>query len=275
MSKKRKPISNTVLDIALLTSGMVDVSVFEKCVDAIKSEMDGIKCQFYVLMNGIPAENRKAFEEIVARINNPRIKYSSERLGYPAGANRIIRAGTSPYILFITDDVILHPQSVKNALTRIMSDEKIGLCGFKLMFPEDSTDPGRPAGRIQHIGHGIDIRGEITHPLLGWKPDNPKCNNTREVLSVTGAIFLVKRNAFLKAGGFWEGYGLGYFEDVDLCLTLRQNGWTVWVDTTAEATHYTNATMIKINQPIPMDYNKMLFRQRRANMLINDSWTFW
>jgi GT2 family glycosyltransferase len=160
-------------------------------------------------------------------------------------------------------------------VTRIQSDEKIGLCGMKLLFPEGSDDKGRPAGRVQHIGHGIDIRGEVVHPLMGWKPDNPKCNVSREVLSVTGGVFIVRRNAFLRAGGFFEGYGLGYFEDVDLCLTLREQGWKIWIETEAVGTHYTNMSMMRSEVRPDMEWNKMIFRGRKSNQLINDTWSYW
>lgn len=274
MSRKRNKVKNSLVDIALLTCGLVDLPVFRDCVLAIKREMETADCQFYAIMNGVPQESRRQYEEVVGTIDGARIKYSGERLGFPAAANRIIRQGTSPLVLFITDDIVLHPGALQT-LVRRMDTPEIGLCGLKLIFPEDSTDRVRPAGRVQHIGHAIDIRGEITHPLMGWKPDNPKCNVSREVQSVTGGVFIVRRHAFIKAGGFFEGYGVGYFEDVDLNFTLRSMGYKVWIDTNAVGTHYTNSTFVKAKVNIPLEGNKMIFRSRKGSLLENDSFTFW
>lgn len=282
MSKHRthKPMKHSQLDIALLTAGYVEPEVFKKCVDAIQEERQGINSEFYVVRNGRVPETQKAYDEILATVPDLHVKLQHENLGFPRGANLAIKAGTSPLILFISDDIILSKGSIINLIEH-MKDPTIGLCGLKLIFPPESTDPGRPAGRVQHIGHAIDINGNITHPLLGWKPDNPKCCVTRELQSVTGAAFMVRRNVFLRAGGFFEGYGMGYFEDVDLNLTIRTipNGlgsnYRVFVCADAQATHYTGATFIKRQQPTNMEVNRMILLQRKSKLMVNDSFSFW
>lgn len=237
--------------------------------------MGFIECQFHVILNGVSAENREAFINLVNTIPSAKIKHSAERLGFSAAANRVIRQGTSPLVLFITDDIILHEGTLEK-LVRRMDNEEIGLCGLKLIFPSDSNDPNRPAGRVQHIGHAIDIRGEMTHPLIGWMPDNPKCNISRELQSVTGGVFIVRRNTFLRAGGFFEAYGKGYYEDVDLCFSIKHNtGQKIFIDTEATADHVTNASFMKAGAQIPMETNKMILRSRWGNKLENDNFTFW
>lgn len=279
-NRNRKPISRSLVDVALLTAGAIDPSVFRECVSAIKREMQTVDSSFQVCRNGRVPELQQAYDDILSTIPNAHIRQQSEDTGFPRGANSAIRAGTSPLVLFITDDVVLHEGSLLR-LIKTMDDPKIGLCGMKLIFPKDSTDRGRPAGKVQHIGHGIDIRGEVTHPLLGWSPSNPKCCISREVQSVTGAVFIVRRNVFLKAGGFFEGYGKGYFEDVDLCLTIRTipNGidgnYRIWFNADATGTHYVGSTWIKKSQPANMEVNKMILHQRRGSLMVNDSWSFW
>lgn len=275
MSKRtRTPIKNTLVDIALLTCGLVDVSVFEKCIASIKREMESVECQFHVILNGLAPENKQSFEAIASSIDGAKIHRSNQRLGFSAASNLVIRKGSSALVLFITDDIILHEGTLEK-LVRRMDEPSIGLCGLKLIFPADSTDFNRPAGRVQHIGHGIDTIGEITHPLMGWSPENPKCNISRDVQSVTGGVFMVRRNTFLRAGGFLEAYGIGYYEDIDLCFAVRKMGARVFIDTSCTADHVTNASMLKSGKPIPMETNKMIFRSRWGNALINDNWSFW
>jgi GT2 family glycosyltransferase len=275
MSRKRRRVKKSELDITLLTCGLVEQPVFKDCLEAIVRESEGIDCSVYVYMNGVLKEDRSWVEDAVHEYPDVKLKYSSERLGFPAGANRTIKQGTSPMVLFITDDIILHPNAIKELMERMKADPSIGLCGMKLIFPEDSEDKGRPAGRVQHIGHGIDIRGHVTHPLMGWKPDNEKCNRSREVISVTGGVFMVRRDVFIKAGGFFEGYGLGYFEDVDLNLEIRRLGYKIWIETAAVGTHYTNMSMMKSEVRPNMKSNEMIFVSRKGGDLVNDNWTFW
>ena len=274
-NRHRTVIRRSLVDIALLTAGYVEPSVFRDCINAIKREMQTVDSTLYVFRDNNPPETRQAYDEILSTIPNAKIKHhSGVNVGFPRGANHAIKAGTSPLVLFISDDIILHEGALQK-LVKTMDNPEIGLCGLKLIFPADSSDPGRPAGRVQHIGHAVNIRGEITHPLLGWRPENPKCCISREVQSVTGAVFMVRRNVFLKAGGFFEGYGKGYFEDVDLNLSIRQLGMKIWLNAEATATHHTGATFVKKQEPVDMQGNQMLLLRRKGNLLVNDTFTFW
>jgi N-acetylglucosaminyl-diphospho-decaprenol L-rhamnosyltransferase len=53
---------------------------------------------------------------------------------------------------------------------------------------------------------------------------------------VSGACFVVRREAFEQVGGFDEAYFM-YLEDVDLCWRLGQAGWQVRYAPAAEVTH--------------------------------------
>jgi len=273
MSRKhQKNAQNTLVDIALLAGGMVDPKIFEDCLRSICTEAASIQSKVYVFRNGIPAETKAAYDEILQRYPVT-VLQNRKNKGFSFGANRAIRAGFSPLVLFVTDDVILDDGTL-DKLVRRMDDPTIGLCGLKLIFPADSADKGRSAGKVQHVGHGIDIRGEIVHPLIGWSPENPKCNVSRDVASVTGACFIVRRKVFNEAGGFFEGYGLGYYEDVDLCMEIRKLGHRVFIDTEATAIHYVGSSFMKTKNA-PMAQNRALLRERKGQMFTHDSWRFY
>lgn len=254
-SKLSKELSENLVDICLLTCSMVKPEIFRKCIDAIKSEMESIPSRLIVFQNG-PIVNKYNYPELPPL---SRMTSSAQRLGFPAGANRVIRSGHAPLVLFITDDIILKPGCL-DALVRRMDDKTVGICGLKLLFPLDSNESG-PAGTVQHVGHGINIRGQITHPFLGWSADNPKCCVSREVVSVTGGCFMVRRGAFENTGGFFEGYGTGYFEDVDLCFMIKKLWGSVFIDTDAQAFHYVGQSMKQVERP-PMQFNEMILHTR-------------
>jgi GT2 family glycosyltransferase len=155
-----------------------------------------------------------------------------------------------------------------------MGDPSIGICGYKLLFPDDSNDPNRPAGKVQHIGMASNIRGDMIHPLIGWSPDNPKCNVSREVLAVTGASFIVRRDIFQRVGGFDPIFGKGYYEDMDLCFKIRSAGKRVFVDTNAVATHGVGQTF-KSNEPPPIQQNQQIFKLRWWNSMPWSEFEIW
>ena len=56
--------------------------------------------------------------------------------------------------------------------------------------------------------------------------DHPAVNQRREFQVVTGACCLIRRTLFEEVGGFDEGFQNG-FEDVDLCMKIRDKGHTI------------------------------------------------
>lgn len=71
------------------------------------------------------------------------------------------------------------------------------------------------SSRPTHIGRGDNF--------VSWRYRRPFM-----VEWADGALLLVRRSAFLSIGGFLEYYFM-YHEDVELCLKLRTNGWTIRV----------------------------------------------
>jgi len=263
-SKNRK-----LLDIALLTAGRLDL--FTKCIDALLPELDE-EYQVHVCNNGT---NSSQYEEQYRRLPpNTMIRRLQQNQGYSGGANTAINSGNAPFVLFVSDDIFLHPGAITNLLDT-MSDPTIHMAGLKLLFPEDSTEASRPAGKVQHIGMGSTIRGDMVHPLIGWSPDHPKCCVSRDVLAVTGAAFMVRREAFRKAGGFNPIFGKGYYEDMDLCFQIRQQGGRIYVNTEATATHGVGQTFRNDKNPPPIQQNQMLFRSKWGSTMIWTDWEMW
>lgn len=257
------------LDIAILTAGRVDL--FRKCVEAVLTQCQN-DYKIYVHNNGHPSAE---YEEVYKLLPPDSVIIRSNQMsGFGDGANKVIKSGSAPLVLFITDDIFLHEGAIRALLSR-MEDMSIGQCGYKFIFPSDSTDNTRPAGMVQHIGMASNIRGDMIHPLIGWSPDNPKCKIPREVLAVTGASFMIRRQVFNKVGGFDPIYGRGYYEDMDLSFKVRAAGFRVFVDVDAMATHGVGQTFKDLKEPIPFQQNGMIFKSRWLKFIPYSEWEMW
>jgi GT2 family glycosyltransferase len=258
------------VDICVLTAGRFDL--LQECLTAIHKEMEFTPCNLYVFDNGSPADELKMFHSLLEQLFITRTRRINANRGYAAGANQAIRMGSESLVMFVSDDVMLEPGSIRSLVNTMNNDPMIGICGMKLLFPQHSTDASRPAGKVQHVGHSVDLQRNIIHPFLGWSRNNPKTCISGERFSVTGAAFMTRRDAFYKAGRFDEVYGKGYFEDVELCINMRNAGYKVWVDTNAEAYHYVGATFAKRNEESTLKANQQLFLQRNSKFI---GWTDW
>lgn len=263
--------SNAPIDIAILTAGRFDL--LAKCLDAVYREAQLIPLNIQILDNGSDAKERAEHIELFVYQpekdpNKGVVSFVTKRLsqntGFPVGANESARMGKSPLIMFLSDDIELLPGAIEKVVDRF-KDETIGVVGIKLMFPPTSVDKNRPAGKTQHCGLAVNVRGDIIHPLVGWSVTNSKTSLSRDVWGVTGACFSIRRGLFNKLGGWDVVYGIGTFEDADLCMKVRQSGGRVFLEAEAQGYHYVGATAEKLQVNFPLAQNKQTFMSRWQN----------
>lgn len=123
---------------------------------------------------------------------------------------------TGEYLLFLNDDVeVVSPDWIERMLSLIGVDG-IGYTGALLFF-EDAT--------IQHAGHfyaggaghiGFQRALRLDDPAQSMSLDRP-------VSGLTAACSLIAANKFAELGGFSEVFP-GNYNDVDLCMKVREAG---------------------------------------------------
>lgn len=254
MSRKRKHSVSSQVDVVIVTAGRWDF--LKECLDALPDNVN-----VYVIDNASDAEERISNNALFEGVTSKRLQ---QPLGFAAANNEGARMGSAPYILFLNDDCILNEGSI-DRLMESFKEPQVGIVGAKLIFPSTSSHPNRPAGKVQHVGLALNIRGEVIHPLVGWSPDNPKTCVTREVWGVTGACLMIRRQLFSRVGGFDPVYGMGTYEDADLCLKARSSGYRIVLNASATGTHYAGATAEKKQTSFPLAFNSMTFKSRWLN----------
>jgi GT2 family glycosyltransferase len=258
MSRNRKHrVSKPEVDIVIVTGGRWDF--LKQCLEALEKQT--VPVNVLLLDNASEAEERIGNQELFEGLETKRLQQS---LGFPAANNEAARMGSAPVILFLNDDCVLMENAVEKML-ETMKDDSVGVCGAKLIFPVSSTSPIRPAGKVQHVGMALNIRGDVVHPLVGWSAANPKCNISRDVFCVTGACLMTRRSLFNQIGGFDPSYREGTYEDAQFCLQVRSLGKRVFVNCEAQGWHYTGATAEKKKTAYPLQMNSLTFKSRFLN----------
>lgn len=276
---KMKP----VFDLVISTAGRFDM--LDLCLNAIYKYATH-PITITVIDDATKKEEKNHYRHLFEYqpekdVNRNVVSFTSRRhekqVGFGGSYNDGARSARSEYLTILNDDVEIH-EGYFDKIFNVMKDETIGVVGSRLLFSSNSTQKNRPAGKIQHVGIALDIRASIVHPLIGWSPDNPKTQISREVFAVTGALMTTRTKLFRALGGFDPIYGLGYFEDVSLCLEARKRGYKIWLESSASATHYTNSTTEKNPAAFGNQFqrNAMTFRAKWAEsgLLFPDNWTY-
>lgn len=273
------PTSKTpqsLVSVIIPVHGRMDL--LERCLHALPDAFGELSYDIVIVDNDSPKEEKNEFYPKL-KGSGIRIFERSKNMGFPAACNFGASKTSSPYIFFLNSDVILAPKSAETTF-KIFDDAKIGIAGMKLVFPESVDEEGlrsdiRPSNRVQHVGIAVNVRAETFHILSGWDANHPKVRNIHDAYMVTGAALWIRKNLFMQAGGFFEGYGLGTFEDCDLCMMIRQMGYGIGLDTSVYGIHYTGATSEKYNIGYPIQQNRLIFMQRWGQSLLQTDWIYW
>ena len=163
-------------------------------------------------------------------------------LGYGRAVNQgaeepAVRA--APYLLVCNPDVVIRPGAVASLRATLEGDATVAVVGPRLSNPDGSLYPSARTfpDLVDAIGHGllgmVAPRNRFTrrYRLLDWDH-----GDGAKVDWVSGACFLVRREAWDKVGGFDPSYFM-YMEDVDLCWRMGRAGWAVAYEPGAEVVH--------------------------------------
>lgn len=209
-------------------------------------------------MAGEPEWAARAWPFCLQRIETPR--GPDERFNYAAKMNVLWRLAADEQIVFMNDDALPRNADWLRALLGFAVDRSVGGVGG-LLFYQD--------GSIQHAGM-FPTQRTIAHAWLGWpagtKTYQDWASVQREWSVVTGAVFATRRSILDQVNGFDERFSLE-FNDVDLCLRIRNLGYRIVYNPDAQFTHAEKASRGYANPP---GEEMALFLSRWARWLDSD-----
>ena len=125
-------------------------------------------------------------------------------------------------LLLNNDTEVLNVDWLERMLEHALRPE-VGAVGAKLYYPD---------GSIQHGGVVVGIGGVAGHVHRGCPREDygyfRRLVAVQNLSAVTGACLMMRKSVFEEVGGLDERFILN-FNDVDLCLRIRKQGyWIVW-----------------------------------------------
>jgi N-acetylglucosaminyl-diphospho-decaprenol L-rhamnosyltransferase len=188
----------------------------ERCVATVVSDLEGSGLTHEVnLLDNASGED---LGELAARFAGCRTFTAPVNLGFGGGHNRLAGETEASYLLILNPDVeVVAAGSIERLLRVLASAGPVKVVGPKLL-----TDAGSPQpydhGRLRGARAAIALKGGHSY----WRATDVR----QEVAWVSGAAMLIERSAFASVGGFDEKLFL-YKEDEDICLRLRESGFSV------------------------------------------------
>jgi GT2 family glycosyltransferase len=169
---------------------------------------------------------------------------NSGNVGFGRAVNQAVAASKAPLLLLMNPDCQLKPGAM-TALRGVLADTpSCAVAGPRILDP-GGTVQGSARGDPDMLT-GLFGRTGALRVLLPFLPvarrnvvveDAVRSGASSVVVDwLSGACMLVRRDAFMAAGGFDERFFL-YWEDADLCRRLRSRGYHVRYVPGATAVH--------------------------------------
>jgi GT2 family glycosyltransferase/glycosyltransferase involved in cell wall biosynthesis len=222
----------------------------EVCLPALAAQADpGVPWDVVVLDNGSTDDTAGW-----VRRHHPsvRIVASPRNVGFCAGNNRLVSAIDSDGVAFLNNDTRPAPTWLA-ALVQALGEAPDDVAAVSgLLTDWDGRLLDCAQGVLTFDGHAFQLgQGQ---PLDAA----PRPKAGAELFLPSGGNMLIRRDAFLEAGGFDEAY-FAYYDDVDLGWRLWSGGRRVLHAPEAVAAHRGGATGVRLGQ-----YNRGLLFERNA-----------
>lgn len=200
------------------------------CLDSLITRTE-TKYTYEIILvdNGSSEENRKRIADKVEILNQDIIRglapgsvrylYEPMTFNFSRMCNLGAEAAKGELFLFLNDDMeIIQPDWMDLMIEKALLSYA-GAVGAKLLYPDSDV--------IQHAGitnlrvgpaHKLQFLSDAQVHYFGMN------RGVHDMLAVTGACLMVKKEVFKEAGGFCEKLAVA-FNDVDLCYTIYEKGY--------------------------------------------------
>lgn len=159
-----------------------------------------------------------------------------KEFNYSAINNFAVAHAKGEYLLFLNNDVKSINSDWLEEMLGVCQRPEVGGVGAKLIYPDNT---------IQHAGCVIGMGGIAGHMFVDMPADRTgylhKASLLQDMSAVTAACLLMKKEVFEQAGGFTEELAVA-FNDVDLCLKVRKNGYLIVYDPYVKLYHMESKT---------------------------------
>jgi GT2 family glycosyltransferase len=231
------------------------VRLLRQCVSSIEEKTSYDPYEIIIIDNN--SINSETIHYLDALSDKHRVLRYPHPFNFSAINNFAAAQAKGEYLLFLNDDTQVIDGDWLTALLEQAQHPDVGAVGAKLLYPNNS---------IQHAGVIVGFFGGAGHAFKNL-PNNRTtyfglADLTRNCSAVTAACMMMRRKVFNEVGGFDEGLKVVY-NDVDLCLRIRKQGYLIVYTPFAVLYHFESASRGRLRPT----KEEEIFNQRWADTI--------
>jgi len=187
--------------------------------------------------------------------------FNEKNLGFAAGNNIGLKHATKDYILYLNNDTLSQWGWLERMIDVLDTKKDAAIVGARLYFPKKADS----SWEIQHAGIEFNIGKKPKHIGRHKKDHLVNTIGVQEVEAVTGACLMVRK----KFAKFNEKYIRGYYEDIDMCLKVREKGYKIYINHESKIIHYEGKSQDILKKQNSTKFKKISLKNKA---LFHNTW---
>jgi len=223
-----------MLTLSLITVNYHSEAVLQRLLSSFPSLLDPPPTE-WIIVNHTPDDPDLEKRLIPpAKLSSFKVILYPENKGFGDGCNRGARNSTGQILFFLNPDCRFEGGSLTALLKRFEDDTQIAALGPLIRNSQNEVEFS--FARFPGIFSEAFLKVEKRLGTMSTQWMRRRFSHSRYVDWATAGAVLMRREAFLKVGGFDDGFFL-YFEDTDLCKRLHQAGFRIGFDPSFSLIH--------------------------------------
>ncbi|QSZ27972.1 glycosyltransferase [Aceticella autotrophica] len=235
---------DNLCSIIILTHNQLEYT--KLCIESIRKYTD-VPYEIIVVDNG----STDGTVDYLEKQNDITLIKNSENLGFAKGCNQGIAVSKGEFIVLLNNDTIVTKNWLKNMIDFINTHEDAGIVG---PVTNNISGDQKIITYYKNINDMHEFAGKFNVQNQKW----------RKSLRLVGYCMVMRKELFREIGLLDENYGIGNFEDDDLCLRALLKGYNLYINDTTFIHHFGSVTFknMDINYAELMKKNEIYFKQK-------------
>ncbi|MFC4727805.1 glycosyltransferase [Coralloluteibacterium thermophilus] len=167
--------------------------------------------------------------EALADVAGLRLHRLAENKGFIGACNAGAALARGEILVFLNNDTAPQPGWLDALVGTLDAHPDAGIAGAQLIYPD---------GRLQEAGGLLFSSGHAFNYGRFGAPADPRHAHLREADYVSGAALAVRADLFARLGGFDAALRPAYYEDAELAMRARAEGFRTLYQPRARVVHF-------------------------------------
>lgn len=232
-----------MIKLSIIIVNWNTASLLGQCLNSLKSEIQNpkFKIEIIVVDNGSTDRSIEAIKDLGFKNYDLKIIENKENYGFAKGNNISLKRARGEYIMLLNTDTIVKEGAIEKLIKVLDTDPEIGAVSPLVLNPDGTIqkDPcylnlPSPLFVFFYYNRFLKYLANRFFPKLLYSVTDFKQQSC--VQQLPGAAMMIKKTISDKIDGFDESFGI-YFEDTDLCVRIRKEGFKLLFEPNAEIVH--------------------------------------